>query len=141
MGSRFRPTFTPDWKSKMGFRYVAKPTTGWWWYHKDLFLGWLYGKPFSCGTKINFKHPERARKAASKMEQQYKTVFDFYPCWWCGGWHVGRHRATFNPFKFGWRLFFIYRVLYPLIRRTPPTPPVKAKSEKKSRDYDETGPI
>ncbi len=59
--------------------------------------GAVYGRTSTCGPeakpKVDYRTEERAERAAQKMSAQYGRDLEPYPCFWCGGWHIGREMA------------------------------------------------
>lgn len=51
-----------------------------------------YGRQATCrnGNKINYQTETKACKAALRMSEKNDRDMEGYPCFWCGGWHVGR---------------------------------------------------
>lgn len=50
--------------------------------------GKAYGKEKSCVDKVDFKTEELANKKIKELKKQNKL--QAYPCYFCGGWHIGR---------------------------------------------------
>lgn len=60
-----------------------------------LIAGAMYGEDPTCTRtsyskpKIDYAKEETAVKSAEKMSTEDKNL-EAYPCFWCGGWHIGR---------------------------------------------------
>ena len=55
-------------------------------------ISWSTGKP-----KIDYKSPERAKKAAQKMNDKNPgEIYSFYECPYCGGYHIGREDPDYS---------------------------------------------
>lgn len=56
--------------------------------------GEFYGKDATCGppgkSKINYAGEDSAARAAIRQSEEYQRDLEAYPCFWCGGWHIGR---------------------------------------------------
>jgi hypothetical protein len=52
--------------------------------------GELFGQEPTCGKKQDFKTEETAAKVAPKLSAKFEHEMEAYPCFFCGGWHVGR---------------------------------------------------
>lgn len=64
---------------------------------QHLKAGEIYGLDATCGglekkkkKKIDYKSRESASKAARAMMRKGSKPLEPYPCFWCGGWHIGR---------------------------------------------------
>lgn len=59
-----------------------------------LAAGEAYGREATCGPpekpKVDYKSEDSAAQAAVKLSGKYNRDLEGYPCFWCGGWHVGR---------------------------------------------------
>ena len=57
--------------------------------------GKAMGEERTCGTKVNYKSEESAGRAATSMNAKPTTLkpLEHYPCWFCGGWHLGRRMS------------------------------------------------
>lgn len=67
-----------------------------------LAAGEAYGREATCGNKIDYKGEERASQAATTLSAKYGRDMEGYPCFFCGGWHIGRamtpqERESFMP--------------------------------------------
>lgn len=61
-------------------------------YDKHLEVGRLIGRARTCGTKVRIQSEEEARDTVlrhNKWKNRYHDV-EYYPCAFCGCWHVGR---------------------------------------------------
>lgn len=52
--------------------------------------GQFFGELPTCGVKIDYKSEESANRSAQKMSAKNNRKLEAYPCYWCGGWHIGR---------------------------------------------------
>lgn len=59
-------------------------------YNMHLRAGQAYGQESACGAKIDYGSEYRAVRAALAMSKKSEKDFDYYPCYWCQGWHIGR---------------------------------------------------
>lgn len=59
---------------------------------RDMHLraGEAYGHAATCRSKVDYKSENAAIKSANKMSAAYSRKLEAYPCFFCGGWHVGR---------------------------------------------------
>ena len=65
----------------------------------DTFVGYLCGRDNTCRTELDGKWRNKInygsgirREGGLAVERKYGRKFDAYRCWFCGGWHLGRHR-------------------------------------------------
>lgn len=61
-----------------------------------LAAGQAYGREATCGKKIDYKGEERAAQAAATLSAKFEKDMEAYPCFFCGGWHIGR---TMTPME------------------------------------------
>lgn len=68
-----------------------------------LAAGEAYGREATCGTKHNHETEGHAAKATASLNRSGKAHHEVeaYPCFWCGGWHVGRKMDEAELAQFG----------------------------------------
>ena len=64
-------------------------------------IGKRAGRERACDGKIRYQGERIAVKAANNWnygDNECDHACEPYPCFWCGGWHIGRRMN--EPFKF-----------------------------------------
>lgn len=63
---------------------------------------WLQGANRACDGKARFGKPEHAAKAATDCTAKYGDVFAYYPCPYCGGYHLHVPANRRKPISAHW---------------------------------------
>jgi len=60
-------------------------------FRTQLKISKICGYKNSCKNKVNYKWKYTANTVLDNLKQKYHTQeLESYPCYFCGGWHIGR---------------------------------------------------
>jgi hypothetical protein len=59
-------------------------------YERRLAIGERAGREKTCGVKVDYRTESKAESAAIMHSSKAGYKLEAYPCFFCGGWHIGR---------------------------------------------------